>query len=101
MDKALAILLGNISSFISDPSDEELAALGGPSMQSLSDPGPIRSSFARIFRYPDKTVLVYQGTGAVHTPEGVRDWLANFSAVLVPTLKLPGLVHLGSPSSFD
>jgi triacylglycerol lipase len=26
---------------------------------------------------------------------GVRDWLANFTAALVPPIKFPGLVHLG------
>jgi hypothetical protein len=95
VDKSLAILLGKISKFVYTPSDDELAELGAPSLKLFSDPGLIQSSFAGILRYPDKTVLAYKGTVNDPIVTGVRDWLANFSAALVPPIKFPGLVHLG------
>lgn len=95
MDKSLAVLLGKVSRFIYKPSDDELPALDGPSVKLFQDPGPIPSSFAGVLRYPDKTVVVFKGTVKDPVTSGVRDWLANFGAALVPALGLPGLIHLG------
>jgi len=95
MDKSLAILLGNICQYVYHPSDTGLPALGNPSAKIFHDASPLPTSFAGILRYPDKTVLAFQGTITNQSVQSVKDWLANFRAALVPALGLPGLVHDG------
>jgi hypothetical protein len=95
MDRSLAVLLGKISSFVYKPSAYDLPDIDEPSVKMFQDPGPFPCSYAAVLRYPDKTVLVFQRSIIRPNVEAVRDWLANFSAVLVSALQLPGLVHLG------
>ncbi len=95
MDKSLAILLGKICKYIHKQSEEDLPPLGEHSVHVYDEGGPVRTSVVGVFRYPDKTVLAYRATVSDPITTGVMDWLANFSAVVVPAPRLPGLVHLG------
>ena len=95
MDTSLAILLGKICQYIYKSSDAGLPGLGSPSAKIFHDVSPLPTSFAGVLRYPDKTVLAFQGTITKQSVQSVKDWLQNFRAVLVPALGLPGLVHAG------
>jgi len=97
MDRLVGTLLGQLSEFIYTPSEDKLPTIGNPSIQMHQDNLPVLSSFAGVFRYPDKTALVFKGTVIGWTVGSVVDWLANFSAALAPPLLLglPGLVHFG------
>ncbi|MGH8907969.1 MAG: lipase family protein [Egibacteraceae bacterium] len=95
MDKTLALLLAQLSWFVYTPDQEKLVELGGPQMKMFADSGPIPSSFASVFRYPDKTVAVFKGTVLINPfITSVKDWITNFKALLVPWSG-PGLVHHG------
>ncbi len=95
MDKSLGILLGNVSRYIENPTDDKLPGIGDPAVGLYQDHGPVPSSFGCVLRYPDKTVVAFAGTISDPFTTGVRDWLANFVALLAPAMGLPGLIHVG------
>lgn len=95
MDSTLAALLGRICQYLYNPSDDALPAIGGPRATLLHDRKSVPTSYAAVLRYPDKTVVVFQGTITGATVQAVKDWLENFRAVLVSALALPGKVHRG------
>jgi lipase (class 3) len=95
MDKTLATLLGKISRYIYAPSDADLPGLGGPKATLIHDKQSPPTSFAGVLRYPDRTVLVFQGTITAPSIQSVKDWLQNFRAAALRELGLPGLVHAG------
>ena len=95
MDKKLGALLGEICDFVYTFDDTALPDLGNPTVTKIQDHETNVTSFAGLLRYPDKTVLAFQGTITDESIDGVEDWLQNFRVEQVSAMGLPGQVHEG------
>ncbi len=78
MDSLLATLLGGICQYVYNPTDAGLPSLGNPAAKIFHEASALPTSFAGILRYPDKTVLAFQGTITNQSVQSVKDWLENF-----------------------
>ena len=95
MDKQLGLLLAQISDYVYAFDDAALPGLGNPIVTKIADHKDVQTSFAGLLRYPDKTVLAFQGTITEESVAAVKDWLEDFRVLQVQALGLPGLVHQG------
>ena len=97
MDRPLAAQLCAACKYIYRSNLDDVSGLGVPrsAIQSHSDDNRIQTSTAGILRYPDKTVVVFQGTLTGRNAASVRDWLANFDAYSENVDGFAGRVHRG------
>ncbi|MFO0935368.1 MAG: lipase family protein [Gemmataceae bacterium] len=95
MDKNRGQLLGKICDYVYLFDETDLPSLGNPNVVKIRDKSGIQTSYAGILRYPNMTVLAFQGTITNQSVEAVKDWLQDFMILRVPALGLPGLVHQG------
>ncbi|MEO8085111.1 MAG: lipase family protein, partial [Ardenticatenales bacterium] len=101
LDRNLAIQLCAASQFIYPPNDIAGLGLPRPAITILHDKGPIQTSTVGVLRYPDKTVVVFQGTLTGKSVQAVRDWLDNFRVVSGAVAGFAGKVHLGFASQLN
>ncbi len=104
-DLALAKQLAKISLWVYDFDDDTLVADGDvqPTTVKIKDDRSPPTAFAGILKFPDKTVLAYQGTITNRSVAAVVDWLQNFRIHLISSDRsgLPGKVHEGFFGQLD
>lgn len=95
LDRNLALQLCAASQFIYPPNDIAGLGLPRPAIKIVHDNDPIQTSTAGVLRYPDKAVVVFQGTLTGKNVQAVRDWLDNFRVLSGVVPGFAGKVHLG------